>query len=122
MNTTLSRRRLAALCALSAVSVAGVLIAAAPASRAAATGRGPIVHVDGGPVRGVVNGGVTSFLGIPYAAPPTGELRWQPPQPVVAWHGIRDASPFGPSCPQSEVGNPFLPPGPISEDCLDLNV
>lgn len=61
--------------------------------------------------------GVLAFKGIPYAAPPIGELRWQPPHAVAAWSGPRDASQFGPSCASS--GNP---PGPHSEDCLTLNV
>jgi para-nitrobenzyl esterase len=65
---------------------------------------------------------VDSFLGLPYAAPPTGNLRWRPPQPAAGWTGTRDATAFGPSCPQATEHNPFLPPGPISEDCLYLNV
>ena len=60
------------------------------------------------------------FLGIPYAAPPTGNLRWRPPASPASWEGVRDATQFGPSCPQPP--SPFAPPGPISEDCLYLNV
>ena len=63
-----------------------------------------------------------AFLGLPYAAPPTGNLRWRPPQPPAHWQGVRDATSFAPSCPQNPSANPFLPPGPTSEDCLYLNV
>jgi para-nitrobenzyl esterase len=63
-----------------------------------------------------------AFLGLPYAAPPTGNLRWRPPAPPAEWHGIRDATQLAPSCPQL-VPNPNLPPGPMSEACpLYLNV
>ncbi len=70
----------------------------------------------------MASGAVDEFLGIPYAAPPTGQLRWRPPAQPASWEGVRDATQFGPSCPQPTVNNPYLPPGPISEDCLYLNV
>jgi para-nitrobenzyl esterase len=93
---------------------------ASPASGSA----NPIVRIDGGLVRGAGVAGVDSFLGLPYAAPPIGNLRWRPPQPASSWSGVRDATQFGPSCPQAQPqsANPFLPPGAISEDCLYLNV
>lgn len=76
-----------------------------------------------GKLQGVAEGGVTSFKGIPYAAPPVGEFRWRPPQPVKLWKGVRDASKFGPNCAQAGWG---AKPGTIaegsSEDCLYLNV
>jgi para-nitrobenzyl esterase len=83
-------------------------------------GANPIVRIDDGLVRGTTAGTVDEFLGIPYAAPPTGNLRWRPPAPPTSWEGVRDATQFGPSCPQPP--SPFAPPGPISEDCLYLNV
>jgi para-nitrobenzyl esterase len=116
------RHRFAASWALSAIALAGLFLSAGPSNMAAASNIEPIVHVDGGTLRGVAGSAVTTYLGVPYAAPPTGDLRWRPPQPVVAWHGVKDASQFGPSCPQSTQFNPFLPPGPLSEDCLYLNV
>ena len=81
-----------------------------------------IVTIDGGAVRGVVGPGgpgVYVFRGLPYAAPPAGDLRWRPPQPAAGWPGVRDATRFAPSCPQPQ--NPALT-GPASEDCLYLNV
>ena len=62
--------------------------------------------------------GTMAFLGIPYAKPPVGELRYKAPQLPVSWEGIRDCSEFGPSCIQPQRGEQF----PISEDCLYLNV
>jgi para-nitrobenzyl esterase len=73
-------------------------------------------------------GGVTAFLGVPYAAPPVGDLRWRPPQPAKPWTGVRKADQFGASCMQNEAGSrlpwteEFMTQGPISEDCLFLNV
>ncbi|MBV9747664.1 MAG: alpha/beta fold hydrolase, partial [Acetobacteraceae bacterium] len=89
------------------------------------------VSVGSGALVGLASrdGRVRSFKGIPYAAPPVGALRWQPPQEVARWEGTREATRFGPVCPQ-----PGSPPGsfyqreffaasePQSEDCLYLNI
>jgi para-nitrobenzyl esterase len=83
---------------------------------------GPTVTIHSGSVRGLTTDGVSEFLGLPYAAPPVGNLRWRAPHPPATWDGVRDASQFAPSCPQATQGNPFLPPGPLSENCLYLNV
>ena len=61
-----------------------------------------------------------AFLGIPYAAPPVGALRWNAPRPVAAWGGTRKAVAYGPSCPQLPAH--WLPDAPWNEDCLFLNV
>src|SRR5574344_1633727 len=76
-----------------------------------------LVEVTGGTVQGVKSDSLTIFKGIPFAAPPVGELRWKAPQPVIPWEGVRDASQFG----GSPVANTPFPPGQ-TEDCLYLNV
>lgn len=87
------------------------------------TNTSPIVHTTNGAVRGVSDGNITSFKGIPYAAPPIGKYRWRPPQPVSAWEGVLDASSFRANCAQ-----PGWPRDSksiaenSSEDCLFLNL
>ncbi|HKB13267.1 MAG TPA: carboxylesterase family protein [Vicinamibacterales bacterium] len=84
-----------------------------------------VVTVDGGQLRGTSAGGVRVFKGIPFAAPPVGALRWKPPQPVVAWSGVKAADRFGAQCMQEPypAGSPYASaPQPTSEDCLYLNV
>ncbi len=83
-----------------------------------------IVSVTGGHVQGVSADGITSFKGIPFAAPPIGSLRWRDPRPVRPWKGIKEADHFAPVCMQ-DPGFFFKPSGltpTISEDCLYLNV
>ena len=80
------------------------------------------VRTEEGILEGVENGGVFAFLGVPYAAPPVGELRWRAPASVSPWKGVREAKHFGPNCPQT-VGASFnLRVSEQSEDCLYLNV
>jgi para-nitrobenzyl esterase len=115
---------------LTRLTVAGAtvaaLLAAAPAVSAgivAGQSRdgagGPFAVTANGAVRGVSAGPVDEFLGIPYAAPPVGPLRWEPPQPAASWRGVRAATAFAPHCPQS--ASPFGQAS-TSEDCLYLNV
>jgi para-nitrobenzyl esterase len=84
----------------------------------------PIVNTDRGKIAGKRDPltGTSRFLGIPYAAPPTRELRWKAPEPVKkAWPGVRDAFRFGSRCPQLN-DSIWTKPSPYSEDCLYLNV
>ena len=85
-----------------------------------------VVRTEAGNVRGVVEDGVRAFRGIPFAAPPVGDLRWKPPQPVEPWgQATLPAHSFGPQCMQSgfPAGSVFSgPPTPTAEDCLYLNV
>jgi para-nitrobenzyl esterase len=91
---------------------------------------GEPVKIETGLVQGVAAneaGDVIAFRGIPYAAPPLGDLRWRPPQPAKAWEGVRECANFGTAAPQ--VISPLLNSFPgmslgakTSEDCLYLNV
>jgi para-nitrobenzyl esterase len=75
------------------------------------------VNVEGGWVQGTSEDGLTVYRGIPFAAPPVGDLRWRAPQPAAKWEGVRQADTFAPGPIQG--GNP---PSGKSEDCLYLNV
>lgn len=77
-------------------------------------------RVTGGAVSGVAQGGLSIFKGIPFAAPPTGDLRWKSPAPVKSWSGVKKADAFANACfqPPNSQGNT----APVSEDCLYLNV
>jgi para-nitrobenzyl esterase len=79
--------------------------------------------VAGGIVEGIIKDGIASFKGIPFAAPPVGNLRWKSPQPVIPWTGIRKADEFGPGPIQdTSFGAKLGGPQNVSEDCLYLNV
>lgn len=98
------------------------------AGNASAAGKVParlsplVVQTDNGAVRGMFSGDAREFLGIPYAAPPVGALRWRPPQPAAPWQGVRDATHFGNVCAQNgNIGTGVLNTS-TAEDCLYLNV
>jgi para-nitrobenzyl esterase len=73
----------------------------------------PAIVTESGPLKGIIVGNISEFLGIPYAAPPVGNLRWMPPQSFGSWQGLLDASSFGNQCTQGGGG---------SENCLFLNI
>ena len=97
-----------------------IAIAAMPLAGLAASST---VKVEQGTLQGTVEQGLTVYRGIPFAAPPVGDLRWRAPQPAAKWNGVRKADKFAPQCVQS-----MGPPRPgekapaMSEDCLYLNV
>lgn len=83
----------------------------------------PIVQIQSGRIAGLQQQGVDIFLGIPYAKPPVGDLRWQRPLTASAWRGIRQATSFGASCMQAPLPGDAAPlPDNYSEDCLTLNI
>lgn len=81
------------------------------------TPQSSIVQVEGGLVQGTTEDGLTIFKGIPFAAPPVGDLRWRPPQPVVPWDTVLQATQYAPAPMQA-----WGAPSGKSEDCLYLNV
>ncbi|MGZ5183266.1 MAG: carboxylesterase family protein, partial [Ramlibacter sp.] len=102
----------------SAIAQASIALAAAPALAA-----GPVLAIDTGMLAGAIEGGVASWKGIPFAAPPVGPLRWRAPQPAAPWSGVRQATAYGPDCMQLPFDGDAAPlattPG---EDCLYANV
>jgi len=85
---------------------------------------GDQVRTDAGIVEGsrAPGSSVRVFRGIPYAAPPVGERRWQPPQPAIPWEGVRSAAEFGARCMQNRIFDDMVFRDDASEDCLSLNV
>src|SRR5215472_4516800 len=85
-----------------------------------------LVETRCGTVEGLEKGGVLQFRGIPYAAPPVGDLRWRPPRPAEPWTGVRPAQEFGPVAPQAPPQFSFFgtaePLENSEERCLTLNV
>ncbi|MGV4988498.1 carboxylesterase/lipase family protein [Streptomyces sp. NRAIS4] len=87
----------------------------------------PVVQLPAGRLRGGIEGDVVVFKGVPYAAPPVGDLRWRDARPHPGWSGTREATAYGPSSPQMyiEGGDPVLGghgSPPFDDDCLTLNV
>jgi len=103
--------------------IKGALLAAAfIGSLGFAQSPGP-VKVEGGSVQGTVEDGLAVYRGIPFAAPPVGDLRWRAPQPVAKWDGVKQADKFAASCIQGMRNAAPGGQGPaMSEDCLYLNV
>ena len=92
-------------------------------SESAASGPPPEARTAAGRVRGVREGGVAVFRGIPYAEPPVGALRFAAPRPVRGWSGVREAPTYGPPPPQGgHFGMDALSPDPADDDWLTVNV
>jgi len=107
--------------AATVAAACGLSLLALPASAGASAAK-PLVRTSDGPVRGFVEHGTNTFLGVPYAAAPVGDLRWRPPRPHRSWHRPLRATAFGPSCPQVTTLGVFAGPTSTNEDCLYLNV
>jgi para-nitrobenzyl esterase len=99
---------------LSSLVVLGLALLAAPAYAQPT----PPISITGGQISGADTGEVRTFFGVPFAAPPVGDLRWRSPQPGVPWTGVKDTRAFSPVCRQTAawISNPQ------SEDCLYLNI
>jgi para-nitrobenzyl esterase len=95
-------------------SAAGLCQAARPSSE--------IVRIAQGELQGARQGDVDVFKGVPYAAPPIGELRWRPPAPALVWRGVRPALEYGNLCTQTAEIGQLNAPVIGSEDCLTLNI
>lgn len=85
-------------------------------------GAHPVVRTASGLLEGTAHPQVTEFLGIPYAKPPVGGLRWKAPQPVKPWSGVRNATSFGGSCVRGTGWDPGYEKPTLNEDCLYVNV
>jgi para-nitrobenzyl esterase len=116
---------LAAVCLSVSTGPAAASSATAGRAAAAATASQPaplVVGTDKGAVRGLSASNAREFFGIPYAAPPVGSLRWQPPQPASPWTGVRSATSPGPVCAQTGSIATGVITTSTSENCLYLNV
>lgn len=99
------------------------LVALAVLATPSLFGQSGTVSTDTGRLQGAVQGPVESFKGVPFAAPPLGELRWRAPQPVKAWSGVKQANAYSADCMQVPFPSDAAPLGTApAEDCLYLNV
>ena len=103
----------------------GALCASWPGVTAAQTTEkklSPVVETKEGPVQGFISNGVTAFLGVPYAEPPVGNLRWRPPKDPAPWTNVRKATEFAPICALITTLGVFSGAPNNNEDCLYLNI
>ncbi|HLH10514.1 MAG TPA: carboxylesterase family protein, partial [Methylovirgula sp.] len=101
----------------------GLAVATSAAFIPAKAASSYLVQTKEGPVEGFLgDSGVVEFLGIPYAAPPIGDLRWMPPKNHASWTKVLKATTAGPICLQVTTLGPFAGPANANEDCLYLNV
>ena len=92
------------------------------ASLHGAAASGPIVATQEGRIQGVISNGVAEFLGVPYATPPLGNLRWKPPKKHEPWTNVLKTTAYAPICAQITTLGVFAGPANNNEDCLYLNV
>lgn len=123
MRSDVDARRYSRRSKILGAAACSLMLAAQPLAAAhAADASGPVVATADGAVQGMAQNGVNMFLGIPYAAPPVGSLRWQPPKAHGSWTRTRDATKFGGTCAQITELGAFAGPATVNEDCLYLNV
>ena len=99
-----------------------LLLVIVPATSPLALAQSPTTSTESGAISGMRESGLDIYKGVPFAAPPVGELRWRPPAPVTPWTGTRKAEAFAPACMQTGVSMPGETPPSVSEDCLYLNI
>ncbi|RJP33450.1 MAG: carboxylesterase family protein [Actinobacteria bacterium] len=119
----MSRKAMVSIAVLCMLTTA-TLLAAGCGSKATTTETTlEIPQLDSGPISGILEEGVWTYKGIPFAAPPTGELRWKEPQPVEPWEEVLACDSYGPACPQpKDDWTGMMDVGYTDEDCLYLNV
>ncbi len=127
----LSRRISVLIDVLAGAAACLLVMSPSHAGNAAAPANAPAqmaatVDPPAGELRGATEGNLRVFKGIPYALPPVGQRRWEPPAPMPRWQGVRQATTFGPACFQPKgaalASVYWEPPMPMSEDCLTLNI
>jgi para-nitrobenzyl esterase len=107
----------------SKVSIKALILAAAlPSFAATPPTHSPKAWTESGAISGVHENALSVYKGVPFAAPPTGDLRWRAPARVAPWAGVRKADAFAPACMQTGVSMPGETPPAVSEDCLYLNI
>jgi para-nitrobenzyl esterase len=122
-NTGEAGRNLAVRRWLPVLIFSGLVALSALLPHVASAEAAPEVRVRQGTLQGKeVGNGIVAFLGVPFAAPPIGPLRWQPPQPAGSWSGVRQAERYGMACSQNAPGFGTLFDKSQSEDCLYLNI
>ena len=120
-----SRRRLIVWTACLGFSTVACVGYGATMSTSSAAKTGSLVDAPAGKFEGSTEGALRIFKGIPYALPPVGQARWRPPSPLPRSPGVTNATQFGPACPQpkSRIASIYAEElGPVSEDCLTLNI
>jgi para-nitrobenzyl esterase len=106
-----------------AVTTSAITLAQNPKTSTISTAaKTPAIVTETGAISGVREGGLSVYKGVPFAAPPVGDLRWRAPAPLAPWTGTRSADAFAPACMQDGVSMPGETPPVVSEDCLYLNV
>ena len=98
------------------------LLLVVPTTSAIMLAQSPETPTDSGTISGVRESGLSVYRGVPFAAPPVGDLRWRPPVAEAPWPGVRNAHAFAPACMQVGVSMPGETPPAVSEDCLYLNI